>query len=138
MRANPKLLRGHNKLWIRFFLLAVYATMYVRDHNRPILYEALGMDPTEYDYKVFDITTAISRQVFPLTLDTDNPAFRADLEKLRVLDVAITACKQRGGLVATLKRAGLSCRALLVFARLYLRPTRPNPIPEEVRMQPAW
>jgi magnesium-protoporphyrin IX monomethyl ester (oxidative) cyclase len=138
MRANPKLLRGHNKLWIRFFLLAVYATMYVRDHNRPQLYEALGMDPTEYDYKVFDITTAISRQVFPITLDTDNPAFRADLEKLRSLDVAITDCKQRGGVLATIKRAGLSCRALLIFGRLYLRPVHSNEIPAEVRMHPAW
>lgn len=138
MRANPRLLRGHNKLWIRFFLLAVYSTMYVRDHTRPQLYQALGMDPTEFDYRVFDITTEISRQVFPLTLDTDDPRFRRGLERLRDINLKILDLKQRKGPLALFRRAGLSLAAAATFARLYLLPTRPNDLPEQARLIPAW
>ncbi|MBX9965010.1 MAG: magnesium-protoporphyrin IX monomethyl ester (oxidative) cyclase [Burkholderiales bacterium] len=138
MRADPKLLAGHNKLWIRFFLLAVYATMYVRDHTRPELHTALGLDSTEYDYQVFRITSEIARQVFPVELDIDDPRFRAGLERLRRIAVATDAAKARGGLAGTAKRAVLGTAALATFARLFLLPMRRNEIPQRVLMAPAW
>ncbi len=138
MRADPKLLTGVNRLWIRFFLLAVFATMYVRDHSRPAFHAALGLDPTTYDYQVFRVTSDISRQVFPFVLDIDHAAFRAGLERLRRLSVANEAARAQGGLFGAIKRAGCAIAALGVFARLYCLPTLPNEQPQDVRMAPVW
>ena len=138
MRANPQLLRGFNRFWIRFFLLAVFATMYVRDHTRPALYEALGMDPTEFDLTVFDITTEISRQVFPITLDLDSPRFRAGLERLRRINKAVAAARARGGFAGWTRRIALAPAAAVTFAGLCLLPARRNEIPAEVRTAPVW
>jgi magnesium-protoporphyrin IX monomethyl ester (oxidative) cyclase len=138
MRANPKLLTGGNKLWIKFFLLAVFATMYVRDHARPEFHKALGLNPTEYDYTVFRITSDISRQVFPLTLPIDEPAFRAGFERLRRIGEASAAAKARGGLVGGAHRLLLAGAAAFTFVRLYLMPAVPNALPDDVRMAPAW
>jgi magnesium-protoporphyrin IX monomethyl ester (oxidative) cyclase len=138
MRADPRLLRGHNKLWIRFFLLAVYATMYVRDHARPAFHTALGLDPTHYDYGVFAITSQCTRQVFPFTLDIDHPVFRSGLERLRRIGVAYAEARARGGVLGGLKRAGLAVMGVATFARLYVLPTRSNALPRKVRMVPAW
>jgi magnesium-protoporphyrin IX monomethyl ester (oxidative) cyclase len=138
MRANPHLLRGLNTLWIRFFLVAVYATMYVRDHTRPALHHAMGLDSDEYDYTVFRITSEISKQVFPLTLDTDNPAFRACLERLFHISQQVAAAKERGGVIGLVKRVGWSAAGLGTFFRLYMMPVRHNEIAPQVRMVPAW
>jgi magnesium-protoporphyrin IX monomethyl ester (oxidative) cyclase len=138
MRAHPHLLRGPNTLWIRFFLLAVYATMYVRDHTRPQLKQAMGLEPTEYDYTVFRITSEISKQVFPISLDIDNPAFRAGMDRLFKLSQRMDAAKARGGIVGRLQQAGLAVAAVATFARVYLLPVQHHELPRDVRVAPAW
>ena len=138
MRANPKLLRGVNRLWIRFFQLAVFATMFVRDHARPEFHRALGLNPETYGMQVFRITTEIARQVFPDLLDIEDPAFLAGLKRLQRLSVAIDAAKAEGGVVGALRGLGLKLGAAATFAGLYLRPTRKNVLPERARLAPAW
>jgi magnesium-protoporphyrin IX monomethyl ester (oxidative) cyclase len=138
MRAQPNLLRGANQLWIRFFLLAVYATMYVRDHTRPALHLAMGLDPDTYDFRVFDITTEISKQVFPLSLDTDSPKFRAGLKRLLQASDGFAAGKARGGLVGRLQQARWAIAGALTFAGLYLHPVKRHDLPQQIRVAPAW
>jgi magnesium-protoporphyrin IX monomethyl ester (oxidative) cyclase len=138
MRADPKLLSGINKLWIRFFVLSVYATMYVRDHSRPALYEGLGIDPDDFDFRVFEICSEITRQVFPLTLDIDHPAFHKGLMRLNEIAKANDAARAQGGLVGGLKRMGLAVAGAATFARLYFIPAKGNAIPGRVRLAPAW
>jgi magnesium-protoporphyrin IX monomethyl ester (oxidative) cyclase len=138
LRADPKLLEGANKLWVRFFLLSVYATMYVRDHNRPAFHAALGVDPTEYDYRVFEICNQISRQVFPVELDIDAPSFRRQMEKLRLAAERIEDGKARGGIGGMMSRISGMAGAGLAFARMYLQTPKSNALPRSIRLQPAW
>jgi magnesium-protoporphyrin IX monomethyl ester (oxidative) cyclase len=102
------------------------------------MYDAFGMDPTDYDHKVFRITTDISKQVFPISLDIDNPKFHAGLERLLEISRAVDAAKRQGGVVGGLKRIGLAVAAAVTFGRLYLMPVHRHDLPAQVRMAPAW
>jgi magnesium-protoporphyrin IX monomethyl ester (oxidative) cyclase len=138
MRSQPELLRGVNLLWIRFFILAVYATMYVRDHTRPLLHEAMGFESTNYDYEVFRITSDIARQVFPVEVDIDHPAFRAGMTRLVELSIANAKAKERGGVIGLIGRASTALQAVFTFGRLYFLPVKKNELPADIRMQPTW
>jgi magnesium-protoporphyrin IX monomethyl ester (oxidative) cyclase len=137
LRANPHLLEGGNKYWIRFFLLAVYATMYVRDHRRPAFHAALGVDPTEYDYEVFRVTNEIARQVYPLELNIDAPAFREGLERIRQTTDRMEAITGKDP-VSWLRKKACALSNGVTFLQLYFLPVRKNKLPAKVRLQPAW
>lgn len=138
MRANPHLLTGLNKLWVKFFLLAVFATMYVRDHQRPYFHEALGIDPKEYGRTVFRTTSEIARQVFPLEIDIDNPRFFVLLEKLLAISDAAAERQAKGGVMAKISKATTSLKAGWVFLQLMLLPAKKNALPDNIRLAPSY
>ncbi len=138
MRANPHLLEGVNKYWVKFFLLAVFATMYVRDHQRPYFHEALGISIKDYDDKVFRITTEISRQTFPLELDLDHPAFYAGLDRLLEISERAAKIQAKGGIAAKLNKITTAAAAGLTFLRLYMIPAKKKGLNADIRLAPTW
>ena len=138
MRANPHLLRGGNVYWIRFFLLAVYATMYVRDHCRPMLHHEMGFESSAYDYEVFRITNEITKQVFPVSLDIDHPAFQQGLAHLYYVQTQMDMAKARGGLMGLLQRGRWDLSGAITFVRLYFLPVKQQELSHPVRIVPAW
>ena len=137
MRANPKLLEGLNRLWIRFFQLAVFATMFVRDHSRPHLHHALGLDTEENAIEVFRIVQEVSKQVFPVLIDVERPAFLKHLRHLQSLSARIMTLQEQG-IMGRIKALPLQLRVGVTFARMYFLPTQSNALPEQLRMAAAW
>ncbi|HSF63365.1 MAG TPA: magnesium-protoporphyrin IX monomethyl ester (oxidative) cyclase [Paracoccaceae bacterium] len=139
MKTDPKLTTSFaNKLWIRFFLTAVYSTMWVRDHARPEFHKALGVDIEWYDQEVFRKTSAIARQIFPVELDIDHPRWKPNLRRMNAAFIAMDAAQKQGGVAGKLKGWVASAKAALAFASLYLIPVKQNELPASVRLEPAY
>jgi len=138
MKTDPKLTRGVNVWWIKFFLTAVYATMYVRDHQRPAFHAALGVDTDWYGHEVFRKTSALSEQVFPITLDIEHRRWMPNLKRLQRASVDIDAAQKAGGLGGFVRRVWGSARAAYAFAALYTIPSVKHEVPQTTRLQPAY
>jgi len=138
MKTDPKLTSGRNVWWIKFFLTAVYGTMYVRDHQRPEFHKALGVDPDWYAQEVFRKTSEISKQVFPITLDIDHPRWQPTLVRLQKANADLAAAAKRKGLGGFMARTGAKARAGLAFFSLFTIPVVKNDVPVNVRLEPAY
>ena len=82
MKAQPQFLNDWKaKLWSRFFLLSVFATMYLNDLQRSGFYASLGLNARDYDLHVINKTNETAGRVFPVILDVENPKFVARMDK---------------------------------------------------------
>jgi magnesium-protoporphyrin IX monomethyl ester (oxidative) cyclase len=135
MKAVPSTVTGwKSRLWCRFFLLAVFATMYVRDVARKEFYESLGLDARSYDRLVITKTNETSARVFPVVLDVQSPGFWEGLEAMVRNNDALSAVEASGASapLRTLRKLPHWLANGVQMARLFLRPA----IPSE-RFQPA-
>jgi magnesium-protoporphyrin IX monomethyl ester (oxidative) cyclase len=94
LRSQPKFVNNlESRLWSRFFLLSVFATMYLNDVQRAKFYRTLGLDAREYDKHVIKKTNETAGRIFPVILDVERPDFYSRLEvciknneKMRAVD----------------------------------------------------
>jgi magnesium-protoporphyrin IX monomethyl ester (oxidative) cyclase len=81
LRSQPAFLNNlESRLWSRFFLVSVFATMYLNDVQRAKFYRTLGLDAREYDKLVIQKTNETAGRIFPVILDVENPKFYSRLE----------------------------------------------------------
>ena len=131
MKTDPKLTSGINVFWIKFFLTAVYSTMYIRDHQRPAFHKALGVDPDWYAEEVFTKTSELSKQIFPITLDIDNPKWFDKLKRLQKVNVGLAEAKKNKN---RFKQLWFSSRAALIFLSLLAVPAKAT----RCQILPEW
>ncbi|MDG2474674.1 MAG: magnesium-protoporphyrin IX monomethyl ester (oxidative) cyclase [Paracoccaceae bacterium] len=138
MKTDPKLTSGLNVWWIRFFLVAVFATMVIRDQTRPAFHKALNVDIEWYDREVLRITSEISKQVFPIEIDLESPRWKNGLKRLLKAFEKLDEAKRQRGIQSKIKRVYFGAVAGLTFVSLYLIPVKKNSVPKNSCLQPTY
>lgn len=91
MKAQPGILNDWKaRLWCRFFLLSVFATMYLNDLQRNGFYASLGLNARDYDIEVIEKTNETAGRVFPIILNVDHPSFFKRLDVAAVANMKLT------------------------------------------------
>jgi magnesium-protoporphyrin IX monomethyl ester (oxidative) cyclase len=72
---KPLLNTFEARLWSKFFLLSVFATMYLNDTLRDDFYTTIGLNTKQFDKHVIRKTNQSAGTLFPVILDVDHPKF---------------------------------------------------------------
>jgi magnesium-protoporphyrin IX monomethyl ester (oxidative) cyclase len=87
---------------------------------------------------VFTKTSTLTKQIFPITLDIDNPRWQRGLEKLQKVNVDLAKASAGSGPVAWLKGMSARARAAAHFVGLFTIPVKKHTVPASPRLEPAY
>uniref|UniRef100_A0A4D6X0S3 Probable magnesium-protoporphyrin IX monomethyl ester [oxidative] cyclase n=1 Tax=Inkyuleea mariana TaxID=123988 RepID=A0A4D6X0S3_9FLOR len=125
LKSQPNFLNNlQSKLWCRFFLLSVFATMYLNDFQRSDFYKAIGLDSRQYDMQVIRKTNESASRIFPVALNIDKPEFFQQLDECASYNRLLIEIDDTNGnkLLKTLKKLPIYSKIILNLVNLYLIP----------------
>jgi len=124
IKSQPELITTfESKLWCRFFLLSVFATMYLNDLQRAEFYSTIGLDATEFDKLVIRETNLSAKILFPVILDVEHPSFFPLLDECaKANDELIKISKNNEITFKDLKKLPHYFSLVTNLVRLYLLP----------------
>nr|WGH12937.1 magnesium-protoporphyrin IX monomethyl estercyclase [Echinothamnion sp.] len=115
LKSQPQFLNNlESKLWCRFFLISVFATMYLNDFQRSDFYKTIGLDARQYDIQVIRKTNESASRIFPIALDIDKPEF------FKYLDICASENKK---LIEINKKANKTLLELIQILNIYSKIT---------------
>lgn len=137
LRSQPRLWNNwRSRLWVRFFLLTVFATHTMTVFERADFYTAIGIHPRKYNNRVIAETNKTAARAFPLILNTDHPEFFWRLEQCSEKNLQLIALNNsdRPKIVKFFQRIPLILGIVWQMLRIYLmKPIDAESIRETVR-----
>nr|YP_010195770.1 Mg-protoporphyrin IX monomethyl ester oxidative cyclase [Crassiphycus birdiae]UAD83167.1 Mg-protoporphyrin IX monomethyl ester oxidative cyclase [Crassiphycus birdiae] len=129
LKSQPQLLNNlEAELWCRFFLLSVFATMYLNDFQRSDFYRSIGLDARQYDMQVIRKTNESASRIFPIALNVDQPEFFQYLDKCASENRKLIEIDSKNNhwFVKKLIKIPNYINLSLYLVKLYLLPTIPS------------
>lgn len=125
LRSQPSFMQGRkHRFAIKFFTLAVYVTMYLRDAESKI-YARTGIDWELFDRKVINETERAAREVWGLGIRTDSAFFLACLRRMAENNRRNKRGREATGLArvgALVMRYARYANNVMQYAKLMIQP----------------
>uniref|UniRef100_A0A4D6X256 Probable magnesium-protoporphyrin IX monomethyl ester [oxidative] cyclase n=1 Tax=Wrangelia sp. TaxID=2575620 RepID=A0A4D6X256_9FLOR len=122
LKSQPQFLKTQeSKLWCRFFLLSVFATMYLNDFQRADFYKAIGLDARQYDIQVIRKTNESASRIFPIALDIDKPEFFKYLDECASHNKLLLEIEKNHNnlIIKNIKKSPIYLKIIINLIKLY-------------------